>query len=410
MVCTRIKGFDLTLGFGHATRVCQVTQELAARNHTVHIITNAPEHIFASVIRQGAKYRKAPIDAGVIQPKAYTVDIEQTIAGLQTFLDSREEKLRIETEFLQSVRADCVLSDAPFLPCAAAAAVGIPSAIISNFTFDTVYSYLCTLRHVDGEANAHLMSLVAKVIKDYRNAALLLRLPGYIPLPAFDEVELPSVRWTDDNDHPAKKRRIIAGRDTRFPRRVVDTQLVVRKARTSKEQVLASVGITPEIASGNKILLVSFGGQNLRENKWDNALPQGWIAIVCGLAAGSPSALPSRFYASDRDAYVPDLTNAADVVLGKLGYGTCSECIGHSKPFVYVPRPQFVEEYGLRRLMQEQGSCVEMSMHEFEDGKWAEKINLAASLPGCRKGEGKLRHDGGLMCAIELERYMAEIL
>ena len=28
---------------------------------------------------------------------------------------------------------------------------------------------------------------------------------------------------------------------------------------------------------------------------------------------------------SDRDAYVPDLINASDVLLGKLGYGTTSE-------------------------------------------------------------------------------------
>lgn len=58
------------------------------------------------------------------------------------------------------------------------------------------------------------------------------------------------------------------------------------------------------------------------ETKGDaGLLPKGWIAIVCGLSGNNNEIrndLPSGFYASDKDVYVPDLTATADVVLGKL--------------------------------------------------------------------------------------------
>ncbi|KAF9433357.1 hypothetical protein BGZ76_009565, partial [Entomortierella beljakovae] len=56
------------------------------------------------------------------------------------------------------------------------------------------------------------------------------------------------------------------------------------------------------------------------------------------------------------------------------GYGTCSECIGHNTPLVYVPRPQFVEEHGLIKMMNNHGLAVEMTQLEFESGQWQRAI------------------------------------
>jgi len=55
--------------------------------------------------------------------------------------------------------------------------------------------------------------------------------------------------------------------------------------------------------------------------------------------------MPSdRFFLMDTDCYVPDLVHAADVVLGKIGYGFVSECISAGTPLVYVPRLHWPEE------------------------------------------------------------------
>ncbi|EEB99233.1 hypothetical protein MPER_01127, partial [Moniliophthora perniciosa FA553] len=57
-----------------------------------------------------------------------------------------------------------------------------------------------------------------------------------------------------------------------------------------------------------------------------------WIAIVCGVSKeqwerqqqldGDDGGLPENFFVAPRDVYMPDLTAIADVLLGKLGYGT----------------------------------------------------------------------------------------
>lgn len=85
-------------------------------NHKVYVISTASDFIFQGVIRLGAVYRYADIDAGVIQPLPYTVDRQQTIDKLVSFLDRRPQTLSDEINWLKQVQADCVVCDAPFLP------------------------------------------------------------------------------------------------------------------------------------------------------------------------------------------------------------------------------------------------------------------------------------------------------
>lgn len=110
-----------------------------------------------------------------------------------------------------------------------------------------------------------------------------------------------------------------------------------------------------------------------------------WIAIVCGASTKkSPDdptddsdELPENFFLAPRDVYMPDLTAVADVLLGKLGYGTVSECVDAATPFVFVSRPLFVEEHGLRALLEREGTGVELSREMYEAGDWAGHIAIA---------------------------------
>ncbi|KAF9992134.1 hypothetical protein BGZ80_006914 [Entomortierella chlamydospora] len=154
-------------------------------------------------------------------------------------------------------------------------------------------------------------------------------------------------------------------------RRAIDVPLVVRKAINTREDVLRSLGVDEETIRTKKMVLVSFGGQRLKQG-WGNPLPEGWIGVICGLPVSHE--LPDGFYRSPHGVYVPDLTHAADIVIGKLGYGTCSECIAHDTALIYVSRPQFIEEHGLIKLMINHGLPVEMTAEEFETGLWQRSI------------------------------------
>ena len=103
-------------GYGHATRVSALSDDLLSRAHTVHISTNAPEHVFIASIAKGAVYRHALIDAGIVQPKAYDVARQETVDGLEKFLRERPRRLQEEVAWLKKIKADVVLVDAPFLP------------------------------------------------------------------------------------------------------------------------------------------------------------------------------------------------------------------------------------------------------------------------------------------------------
>ncbi|KAI9614393.1 hypothetical protein H4Q26_009543 [Puccinia striiformis f. sp. tritici PST-130] len=303
-------------GFGHATRVVAITAGLISRRHRVSIVSSASESVFEDVVKDShaqASYRFAIFEPTVVQPKAY----------------DRQSVIEQEREWLLEQRVDCVIIDAPFLPCAAASQANIPSVIISNFTFDSCYSYLAAF---DGEEGTEL----------------LLRLPGAIPIPGFDDhIELPATTWIDD-----RTGTFTAEIDCKLAR--------PKESSTRKKKVIDMPLIPPQ-----------------------SLLPPGWIAIICGLPPTSrPQDIPDGFFsiANSKFNYVPDLTAIADVVLGKWDMEPAVKSLPQ-KHHSSVTGKMFVEEYGLKRLMKETNTInVEMSIKEFEDGRWASFILLADDL------------------------------
>lgn len=417
-------------GFGHATRVTEITARLLRRRHRVTIVSSAPEKVFESVLMtpalppsHTATYRFAIFEPTVVQPKAYLVDRLATFNNLSSFLShKRLSIIEQERQWLLHHLVDCVLIDAPFLPCAAASEAKIPSVIISNFTFDSCYSYLSAFdveeeeQHIEAE---RLNALVAITVDDYSKAELLLRLPGELPIPGFDaDIELPSAKWLEERtglfrtEIEQKLQRPMREELARRHKTVIDLPLIVRPLSGSaydpqtKLALLNTLGVPAELQKyDTKILLVSFGGQVIPSPRpptstdhditdsaagseidllHNSLLPPGWIAIICGLPSKYHAHdIPDRFFSigDSKFHYVPDLTAIADVVLGKLGYGTCSEVIATRTPFISVPRKMFLEEYGLRRLMRRTCTVnVEMSIRDFEEGRWASYVLLAERL------------------------------
>ena len=63
--------------------------------------------------------------------------------------------------------------------------------------------------------------------------------------------------------------------------------------------------------------------------------------------------------------------SAANCVLGKIGYGTTSECLGHGTPLIFIRRDYFNEEPFLRKQLEMHGLGVEMNRRDFLAGNWA---------------------------------------
>ncbi|KAA0053429.1 L-arabinokinase [Cucumis melo var. makuwa] len=332
-------------GFGHATRVIEVVRHLILAGHDVHVVSGAPEFVFTSAIQSPRLFiRKVVLlDCGAVQADALTVD---RLASLEKYHETavvpRATILATEVEWLNSIKADLVVSDVVPVACRAAADAGIRSVCVTNFSWDFIYAeYVMAAGH-------HHRSIVWQIAEDYSHCEFLIRLPGYCPMPAF--------------------------------RDVVDVPLVVRRLHKQRKEVRKELGIGED----TKLVILNFGGQPAGWKLKEEYLPPGWLCLVCG--ASDTEELPPNFIKLAKDAYTPDLIAASDCMLGKIGYGTVSEALAFKLPFVFVRRDYFNEEPFLRNMLEYYQSGVEMIRRDLLTGHWKPYLERAISLKPCYEG------------------------
>ncbi|XAR57680.1 L-arabinokinase [Bertholletia excelsa] len=331
-------------GFGHATRVVEVVRHLILAGHDVHVVTGAPDFVFTTEIQSPRLFlRKLVLDCGAVQADALTVD---RLASLEKYSETavtpRASILATEVEWLNTIKADLVVSDVVPVACRAAAEAGIRSVCVTNFSWDFIYAeYVMAAGH-------HHRSIVWQIAEDYSHCEFLIRLPGYCPMPAF--------------------------------RDVIDVPLVVRRLHKSRKEVRKELGIGEDV----KLVILNFGGQPAGWKLKEEYLPSGWLCLVCG--SSDSQELPPNFVKLAKDVYTPDLIAASDCMLGKIGYGTVSEALAYKLPFVFVRRDYFNEEPFLRNMLEYYQGGVEMIRRDLLTGHWKPYLERAVSLKPCYEG------------------------
>lgn len=331
-------------GFGHATRVVEVVRHLINAGHDVHVVTGAPDYVFTTEVQSPRLFiRKVLLDCGAVQADALTVD---RLASLEKYSETavvpRASILAAETEWLNSIKADLVVSDVVPVACRAAADAGIRSVCVTNFSWDFIYA-----EYVMAAGNHH-RSIIWQIAEDYSHCEFLIRLPGYCPMPAF--------------------------------RDVIDVPLVVRRLHKSPKEVRRELGYGDDV----KLVIFNFGGQPAGWKLKEEFLPPGWLCLVCG--ASEDQELPPNFIKLAKDVYTPDLIAASDCMLGKIGYGTVSEALAYKLPFVFVRRDYFNEEPFLRNMLEHYHCGVEMIRRDLLTGHWIPYLERAVSLKPCYEG------------------------
>ncbi|GMQ02602.1 hypothetical protein CsSME_00048747 [Camellia sinensis var. sinensis] len=248
----------------------------------------------------------------------------------------------MEVEWLNSIKADLVVSDVVPVACRAAADAGIRSVCVTNFSWDFIYA-----EYVMAAGNHH-RSIVWQIAEDYSHCEFLIRLPGYCPMPAF--------------------------------RDAIDVPLVVRRFHKSRKEARKELGIGEDV----KLVILNFGGQPAGWKLKEEYLPSGWLCLVCG--ASDNTELPPNFIKLARDVYTPDVIAASDCMLGKIGYGTVSEALAYKLPFIFVRRDYFNEEPFLRNMLEYFQGGVEMIRRDLLTGQWKPYLERAVSLKPCYEG------------------------
>lgn len=323
-------------GLGHLTRTIAVLQSLKTLlpDADIHVSTTSNAGWLKQSLSFPVRWRTQSYEPGALQQNCFEVDIPGTLDAYADFLTQREERLAQERQFLETHEITAVISDAPALPIRAAWDLGIPAVGVCNFTWDWIIEPWCQPEHAQ---------ILETLRQDYGSGLCQLRLPF----------------GPEGSSFPASE----------------PAPLLSRQARSSATQVRQALRLSNE-----PIALVCPGGWSADDWPEIGANPGHFQLVTVGdLPIHSAAAIHKLPHALGSGLTFPDLVAAADVVLGKPGYGLASECLTLRTPFVMIDRPEFRETPVLMKDFLRSGHGARMSLDDFFSGNWAEPLDRAAS-------------------------------
>lgn len=331
-------------GFGHASRQIEIAKALARQRPDVSILvrTTAARWLFDRTMTAPFILDDRPCDTGAIQIDSLHLDAAATIARAKDFYETLDARAAAEAELLRHHDVRVVVADAPPLGCAAAARAGIPSVVVSNFTWDWIYAEYC--EHLDSAPE-----LIPAIQAAYRLADAAWRLPMHGGFESF----APSSR------HGATTRQDL-----------IDVPFVARHATHEPAETRARLGLPP-LNDPRRLVLPSFGGYGVAGIDLSSLdLDASWHVVLVPDAAIYEAGLRYE-----------DLVRTVDVVLTKPGYGIISECVANDTALVYTSRGRFVEYQVLVREMPRYLRGAFIDNDALLGGRWRAALEAAVGAP-----------------------------
>ncbi|MBM3777661.1 MAG: hypothetical protein FJW23_05385 [Acidimicrobiia bacterium] len=337
-------------GFGHASRAIEVLRALLARCPAARAIvrTAIPRRLFQAVSGDRIRVEPFEADTGIVQLDSLRLDEAASIARADAFYRTLPARAAEEARYLTGAGAALVAGDIPPLAFAAAAAAGLPSIAMGNFTWDWIYE-----DYPGVDAAPRLLPAIRGA---YAGASLALRLPlsG-----GFESTPL-----------------------------VRDVPLIARHAVRSRDEVCGAFGLPP----GVPIVLMSFGGHGLDGfNPASIAHLEGYTVIAAADLSFSrgPAGPDARrgVVPIDESAIAAagfryqDLVAAADVVVTKPGYGIISECAANQTAILYTSRGRFREYDVLVREMPRFVRAAFIGQDDLFAGRWEKHLEALLASP-----------------------------
>lgn len=339
-------------GFGHATREMAVIDALGARlpDHEIVVRTSAPRWLFDQTVRVPINFLEGETDTGIVQIDSLRLDEPATIARASEFYRTLSARAAAEASLLREHDARLVISDAPPLGCAAATTAGIPSVVLSNFTWDWIYeAYERQL--------AAAPDLIQAIREAYASAAEAWRLPLH---GGFATVG-----------------------------RIIDVPFVTRQARA--DRTARDVRSDLSLPLDTPLVLVSFSGYGvagLRLEELDCLDAAG--VVVTAPAARVESIDGPVLRVAEEDIYghglrYVDLVAAVDVVVTKPGYGIIADCVANHTAMLYTSRGRFAEYDVMVAEMPRFLRCEYVDLDSLLAGRWRDALTRLLRQPPPRE-------------------------
>lgn len=338
MMPNKIACFITAHGFGHAARSCAILNACQDLEPEIEakIFSNVPLSFFDESLQIPFSLEQpCENDVGLIQTTTFHHDVPATLEKLQNFLP-------FETKLLASLAseiADCtkVYCDISPLGISVAKHANLPVTLFENFTWDWIYEPFLKTSPGFQEPIDYLHEI-------------------------YDDVDLLI------QSEPLCHRLACAQ----------EVDPVSRPPRTSREEVREILNI-PE---SHDLILISRAG-NIADLEYLPELKKHSDAQFL-FAGGINKPIHEdnlHFLPFSSNLYHPDLIHAADLVIGKAGYGMISETYAAGTPFAYIARDDFRESDALQRFLQQSSSNFSISQEDYLIGAWAKNLGVLRELP-----------------------------
>jgi hypothetical protein len=266
----------------------------------------------------------------MVQRNTLEEDLEATVERLDELIGPPETTLDAIISLLARLSCRVVVCDISPLGLVAASRLELPGVLVENFTWDWIYR---------GYAERPV-----GLVRYADTLAQMFRL-------ADCRIQTEPVCSRANGAHPVSP--------------------VSRGSRTPPAEVRTHLGVPREAS----LVLLTMGGV-----RWDYRSLEAmtsrrgiWFVVPGGDESlrrdGNLIRIPFR-----SDFYHPDLVNAGDLVVGKLGYSTVAETYHAHTALAYLARPQFPESDVLERFAVSRMGATAVAADDFNDGSWLEAL------------------------------------
>ena len=360
MTATRIAYFVTPHGFGHAARAAAVMGAVAQINPEVQfeIFTSVPAWFFQDSLAAGFACHFLNTDVGLVQASAFKIDFEQSLQALGGFYPLAPSLIARLAETVRALNCALILCDIAPLGLFIAQQAGIPSVLVENFTWDWIYQQYavadkCFTRHID---------YLGPIFKS-----------------ADYHIQTEPVCCHTSADLSAAP--------------------VSRKPKTAGTTIRKRLGLTRR----DKLVLITTGGIPGTYGFLDRLAARRGVTFLLPGTSSAMKIIDNLILLPHRsEFYHPDLVDAANAVIGKVGYSTVAEVYQSGTPFGYVARSNFRESESMVEFIQKRIPAVAVDESEFADGNWISKLGDLLDLTPLRRD----RVNG----ADQIARFIKELL
>lgn len=342
----RIAAFITPHGYGHASRACAVLLAMRALEPNLHfeIYTQTPRWFFEMTLLDGFTYHDLLTDIGLVQGSAMDEDLPETVRRLHAMYPLDDRLVQRLADELRSLDCEFVLCDIAPLGIRAAQAAGLKAVLEENFTWDWIYEGFL-------DENPNFAPHIDHLREIFRSAG------AHIHTQPVCSYHLPSD---------------------------LTVNVVSRKPRAAREETRARLQIAPD----QHVVLLTMGGIGSHYPFLERLQNIPGVAfIIPGASRQFERRGSLALLAHHSDLYHPDLVEASNAVVGKLGYSTLAETYHAGLPFAFIPRPRFRESQAMSGFVLEEMDGIAIAEEEFYTGDWLAQLPRLLSVPRRQRQE-----------------------